>query len=69
MDFLNYIASFAGEGETTLIVKQKATKEQHKDGTTKHVWPAYLPEKWKDDGGAWYGNTGRIVTGKENLMT
>ena len=61
MDFLNYIASFAGEGETTLIVKQKATKEQHKDGTTKHVWPAYLPEKWKDDGGAWYGNTGLFI--------
>lgn len=60
-EFLQYIQGFANEGETTLVVKQKPTKEQHKDGSTKHVWPAYLPSKWKDDGSAWYGNTGLFI--------
>lgn len=60
-NFMQYISCFANEGETTLVVKQKATKEQHKDGSTKHVWPSYLPSKWKDDGNAWYGNTGLFI--------
>lgn len=61
MEFRQYLTEFASQGETTLIVRQKETKEQHKDGSTRYTWPAYLPSKWKDNGSAWYGNTGLFI--------
>ena len=60
-NFIKYISDFANEGETSLFVKQLPTKSTHKDGSVKHVWPAYLPDRWKDDGAAWYGNTGLFI--------
>lgn len=72
-DFVDYIASIAPEGETTLIVKQSPKlvdgKQQfHTDGAVKCTWPAFLPAQWKS-GAAWYGNTAsfiidRFVSGK-----
>lgn len=61
-NFVKYIANFANEGETALFIKQIVAKSKHKDGSIKHVWPAYLPSKWKDDGSAWYGNTGLFIS-------
>ncbi|MEY3782631.1 MAG: hypothetical protein RIS97_809, partial [Pseudomonadota bacterium] len=65
MQFLDFITSLAGEGETALIVKQKPNKngEKHADGAVKCSWPAYLPSAWKP-GHAWYGNTGSFVTSR-----
>lgn len=60
-NFIKYISDFANKGETSLFVKQVPTKSTHKDGSIKHVWPAYLPDRWKDDGAAWYGNTGLFI--------
>lgn len=70
MNFVQYIASLAPEGETALIVLQKpqilkGVPLTHLDGTPKYTWPAYLPGKVdlkKAD--AWYINTGSFVLSK-----
>jgi len=70
MNFVDYLASIAPEGETILLVRQKPTGGVHKDGTIKCVWPAYLPQKYSPKTvGAWYANTAcfimdRFVEGK-----
>ena len=65
MQFLDFITSLAGEGETALIVKQEPNKngETHADGAVKCSWPAYLPSAWKP-GHAWYGNTGAFIVSR-----
>jgi hypothetical protein len=57
MDFLEFFASLAPEGETALIVKQKPKTV---NGKVTYTWPPYLPEKYRP-GGAWYGNTGSFI--------
>lgn len=64
-DFVEYIASLAPEGETTLIVKQKprlvnGEQQFHADGALRCTWPSFLPERWSP-GGSWYGNTGSFI--------
>jgi hypothetical protein len=61
MNFVEYITSLAPEGETALLVQQKAimrdgVQKTHGDGTLAYTWPAYLPGRKTD--GAWYLNTG-----------
>jgi hypothetical protein len=60
MNFIEYIAKIAPEGETILFVKQKPTGGSHGDGALKCVWPAYLPEKYKGEA-AWYANTACFI--------
>ena len=62
MNFLDYLANIAPEGETILFVRQKPAKPEqfHMDGAMKCSWPAYLPDKWKADQ-AWYCNTGCFI--------
>ena len=65
MNFLDYLANIAPEGETILFVRQKPILEKgelqfHMDGAIKCSWPAYLPDKWKADQ-AWYCNTGCFI--------
>ena len=62
MNFLDYLANIAPEGETILFVRQKPAKPEqfHADGAIKCSWPAYLPDKWKADQ-AWYCNTGCFI--------
>ena len=60
MNFIEYIARIAPEGETILFTKQKPTGEFHGDGALKCVWPAYLPSKYKGDA-AWYANTACFI--------
>ncbi len=57
MDFLEFFAALAPEGETALIVKQKSKTV---NGKTRDTWPPFLPEKYRP-GGAWYGNTGSFI--------
>jgi hypothetical protein len=57
MDFLEFFASLAPEGETALIVKQKPKTV---NGKVTYTWPPFLPEKYRP-GGAWYGNTGSFI--------
>ena len=67
MELLNYITSLACQGETPLIVRQKPLLDNngqhqlHADGAIKCTWPAYLPTKHKDNGWAWYINTGSFI--------
>lgn len=66
MEFLDYITKLAPEGETALIVRQKPQLKSgelqfHANGAIKCTWPAFLPEKWKDDGRAWYANTASFI--------
>ena len=68
MDFIEYIASLAAEGETMLFVRQKPVikdgePQLHNDGTPKYVWVANHPNKWKP-GQAWYGNTASFITSR-----
>jgi hypothetical protein len=65
MNFLDYLANIAPEGETILFVRQKpilanGELQFHMDGAIKCTWPAYLPNKWKADQ-AWYCNTGCFI--------
>lgn len=55
MNFIEFIAQLAPEGETMLFVRQKLTKK----GTYSYF--PKLPERYKPDGGAWYGNTGSFI--------
>jgi hypothetical protein len=66
MNFLEYLTNLAPEGETALIVRQKAIVRngepvQHADGSPKYTWPAYLPDHRRKDGEAWYINTGSFI--------
>ena len=63
MEFLDFIANLAPEGETALIVRQKPIGKElqfHPDGAIKCTWPAFLPSK-HDGKGAWYGNTASFI--------
>ena len=60
-EFIKFLCGLAEPGETPLIVKQKDTGKFYKDGKIKYVWPAMMPERWRDDGGAWYGNTASFI--------
>ena len=44
MDFLEFFAALAPEGETALIVKQKSKTV---NGKTRDTWPPFLPEKYR----------------------
>ena len=57
MDFLEFFASLAPEGESALIVRQKPRTVK---GVESYTWPPFLPEKYRA-GGAWYGNTGSFI--------
>ena len=59
-DFIAFLAALAPEGETLLLVKQKRTTLVHNDGTPKYVWPAMMPDAFRE-GGAWYANTGSFI--------
>lgn len=66
MEFLNFIASLAPEGETALVVRQKpqlknGELQYHADGAIKATWPAQLPEKPLKPGGSYYGNTASFI--------
>ena len=66
MEFLDFIASLAPEGETALVVRQKpqlkdGALQYHADGAIKATWPAQLPEKPRKKGGSYYGNTASFI--------
>tara|TARA_R110000868_G_scaffold103112_1_gene284036 strand:- start:5065 stop:7416 length:2352 start_codon:yes stop_codon:yes gene_type:complete len=67
LNFVEYIAALAPEGETALIVRQKPqlTEEGelqfHADGALKATWPAQLPTKPLKKGGSYYGNTASFI--------
>ena len=66
MEFLDFIASLAPEGETALVVRQKpqlkdGELQYHADGAIKATWPAQLPEKPRKKGGSYYGNTASFI--------
>jgi len=66
MDLLEYVASLAPEGETALIVRQRATVRKgepllHADGSVKYTWPAFLPTHHRNAREAWYVNTGSFI--------
>lgn len=67
MELLDYIQNLSCEGETCLIVRQKPVLDgngqltHYKDGTIKCTWPAYLPNKWRDNDWSWYINTGAFI--------
>lgn len=62
MNFVDYLASIAPEGETVLIVRQKPTGGIHSDGAPKCVWPAMLPAKYDArKQAAWYANTACFI--------
>ncbi len=62
MNFVDYLASIAPDGETILIVRQKPTGGKHNDGAMKCVWPAMLPQKYNPKTvGAWYANTACFI--------
>ncbi len=58
MNFIDFIAGLAPEGETALFVQQKLIGGNYADGKPKATWPAYLKPKGK---GAWFGNTGSFI--------
>jgi hypothetical protein len=53
MNFIEFIAQLAPEGETMLFVRQKQTAKGY-------TYIPRLPERYKP-GGAWYGNTGSFI--------
>ncbi len=66
MNFLDWFAKLAPQGETALIVRQKPKLadgeiQQHADGTLKCTWPAFLASRGTAPGQAWYGNTGSFI--------
>lgn len=61
MDFLEYIASLAPEGETFLIVRQKPQGGTYADGLPKCTWPAFMPTHRMRPGESWYGNTASFI--------
>ena len=67
IDFVEFIARLAPEGETALLVKQRPIIRhgehlRHADGTPKFTWPAYLPSRAPTEvAAAWYMNTGAFA--------
>ena len=66
MNFFEYIANLAPEGETALFVRQTPIKHKgelqfHADGAIKATWPAFMPDHKRKDGEAWYGNTASFI--------
>jgi hypothetical protein len=66
MDFIQYLAALAPDGETMLVVRQKpilidGIQQFHADGAMKCTWPAYLPSRKMPARQAWYGNTGSFI--------
>ena len=66
MEFLEFIAKLAPEGETPLIVRQKpklkdGQYDYHADGALKCTWPAMLPTARIKDDWAIYGNTASFI--------
>ena len=66
MEFIDYIAGLAPEGETVLLVQQKPVRKDgepvlHNDGTPKYVWPAFPPDHIIKPGSAFYANTGCFI--------
>ena len=60
-EFIKFLCGLPEEGETVLIVKQKDTGEFHNDKSVKYVWPAMMPSRYREDGGAWYANTASFI--------
>lgn len=58
MNFVDFIASLAPEGETALFVQQKLIGGNYADGKPKATWPAYFKPKGP---GAWFGNTASFI--------
>jgi hypothetical protein len=48
--FIDWLAGLAAEGETALLVRQKG-----------RVYVPERPSRWREDDGAWYGNTGSFI--------
>ena len=66
IEFVEWLAKLAPEGETALIVRQTPRRvdgelQFHADGAIKATWPAYLPTHRVKDGEAWYGNTASFI--------
>jgi len=66
MDLLEYLTGLAPKGETALVVRQKSImrdgkQAEHRDGTPKYTWPAFLPSHKRKDGESWYINTGSFI--------
>lgn len=53
--FVSFLAGLAPEGETLLIVRQKAYTS---NGARKSAWLPQLPSDHREPGRAWYANTG-----------
>ena len=67
--FYDYITGLAPEGETALLVLQKPIMRDgapltHLDGSPKYTWPAYMPDKFRKPGEAWYLNTGSFIASR-----
>ena len=65
MEFLDFIAKLAPEGETALVVRQKPQLKNgelqlHANGAIKCTWPAFLPTTRMKEG-AWYANTASFI--------
>jgi hypothetical protein len=66
MEFIDYIAGLAVEGETALLVRQKPQLKDgmfqyHADGALKCTWPAYLIDHPIKPDWATYGNTASFI--------
>jgi hypothetical protein len=68
MEFIEYLAGLAPQGETALIVRQRPRLDDsgevqlHADGAVKATWPAFLPTVDRvKPGQAWYGNTASFI--------
>jgi hypothetical protein len=65
IDFIDFIAGLAPEGETALLSYQKPVRkggeaQMHADGTPKYTWPSFLPSE-RGKGEAPYLNTGSFI--------
>ena len=65
IDFIDFIAGLAPEGETALLSLQKPVRkggeaQMHADGTPKYTWPSFLPSE-RRKGDALYLNTGSFI--------
>jgi len=66
-ELFQFIVNLAPEGETALVVRQKPVERAgvpvlHADGSPRYTWPAFLPDKRRLQGEAWYVNTGSFIT-------
>ena len=66
MDFFEFYAGLAPEGETALLLRQKPVRPAavHADGAPKCTFIPLLPTAPRDPSWALYGNTGSFITAR-----